>query len=144
MRETRLTPAGLTGTAEAVAPVRERLASMLFLTAIAHAILILGISFGVARQGAAPPGMEVLHVSDDLPEARRNDNAAYLAQRSQIGPALREAGMLFVGLDVIGGFVTEINVTSPTGVRELHKQFGIDAADLLVQALEKRLAARTR
>ena len=37
--------------------------------------------------------------------------------------------MLFVGLDVIGGFVTEINVTSPTGVRELQQQFGVDAAD---------------
>jgi glutathione synthase len=62
----------------------------------------------------------------------------------QIGPALRAAGMLFVGLDVIGGFVTEINVTSPTGVRELHKQFGVDAAELLVQALERRLATRSR
>jgi glutathione synthase len=71
-----------------------------------------------------------------------NERDRWLA--GQIGPALREAGMLFVGLDVIGGFVTEINVTSPTGVRELHKQFGIDAADLLVQALERRLAARTR
>ncbi len=66
---------------------------------------------------------------------------------SQIGPAMREAGMLFVGLDVIGGFVTEINVTSPTGARELQQQFGIDAADLLIQAIAKRLkqgrAART-
>jgi glutathione synthase len=66
---------------------------------------------------------------------------------AQIGPAMREAGMLFVGLDVIGGFVTEINVTSPTGVRELHQQFGVDAADLLMQAIAKRLdrgrAART-
>jgi glutathione synthase len=58
---------------------------------------------------------------------------------AQIGPAMREAGMLFVGLDVIGGFVTEINVTSPTGVRELHQQFGVDAADLLMQAIAKRL-----
>ena len=63
---------------------------------------------------------------------------------AQIGPAMREAGMLFVGLDVIGGFVTEINVTSPTGVRELQQQFGIDAADLLIQAIERRLAARGR
>ena len=62
----------------------------------------------------------------------------------RIGPVLREAGMLFVGLDVIGGHVTEINVTSPTGVRELHKQFGIDAAELLMQAIDKRLAARGR
>lgn len=59
----------------------------------------------------------------------------------EIGPAMREAGMLFVGLDVIGGFVTEINVTSPTGVRELRSQFGVDAADLLLQAIDKRLAA---
>jgi glutathione synthase len=58
---------------------------------------------------------------------------------AQIGPAMREAGMLFVGLDVIGGFVTEINVTSPTGARELQQQFGIDAADLLIQAISKRL-----
>jgi glutathione synthase len=59
---------------------------------------------------------------------------------SQIGPAMREAGMLFVGLDVIGGFVTEINVTSPTGARELQQQFGVDAADLLLQAIARRLS----
>ena len=58
----------------------------------------------------------------------------------QIGPAMRAAGMLFVGLDVIGGFVTEINVTSPTGARELQQQFGVDAADLLMQAIAKRLS----
>jgi glutathione synthase len=58
---------------------------------------------------------------------------------SQIGPALRERGMLFVGLDVIGGYVTEINVTSPTGVRELDKQFKTDTASLLMDAIEKRL-----
>ena len=61
---------------------------------------------------------------------------------SEIGPAMRAAGMLFVGLDVIGGFVTEINVTSPTGVRELQQQFGIDAADLLIQAIDARLSTR--
>jgi glutathione synthase len=55
---------------------------------------------------------------------------------------MREHGMLFVGLDVIGGFVTEINVTSPTGVREIHKQCGIDVADLLVTAIAARLARR--
>ncbi len=57
----------------------------------------------------------------------------------QIGPALAAKGMLFVGLDVIGGFVTEINVTSPTGIRELQKQFGVDAADLLIQCIARRL-----
>lgn len=60
---------------------------------------------------------------------------------SQIGPTLRQRGMLFVGLDVIGDYVTEINVTSPTGVRELDKQFKIDIASLLMDAIQKRLAA---
>jgi glutathione synthase len=59
-----------------------------------------------------------------------------------IGPALAARGMLFVGLDVIGGHITEINVTSPTGVREIDKQFGTDIAGLLIQAIDKRLAAR--
>jgi glutathione synthase len=49
--------------------------------------------------------------------------------------------MVFVGLDVIGGFVTEINVTSPTGIRELDKQFGIDIGELVVAAIERRLQA---
>lgn len=57
----------------------------------------------------------------------------------QIGPALREAGMLFVGLDVIGGYVTEINVTSPTGVRELEHQFALDIGALFIDAVEQRL-----
>jgi glutathione synthase len=56
----------------------------------------------------------------------------------RIGPALRERGMLFVGLDVIGGFVTEINVTSPTGVRELDRQFGLDIAGQLMDAIAAR------
>ena len=60
---------------------------------------------------------------------------------SEIGPTLRQRGMLFVGLDVIGGYVTEINVTSPTGVRELDKQFGTEIAGLLMDAIEKRLSA---
>ena len=63
---------------------------------------------------------------------------------SQVGPTLRDRGMLFVGLDVIGGYVTEINVTSPTGVRELDKQFKIDIASMLMDAIDKRLAARAK
>ncbi|HUO80839.1 MAG TPA: glutathione synthase [Steroidobacteraceae bacterium] len=69
-----------------------------------------------------------------------NERDRWLA--AQIGPTLRERGMMFVGLDVIGGFVTEINVTSPTGIRELEKEFHIDIAGLLIDALERRLAAR--
>jgi glutathione synthase len=45
---------------------------------------------------------------------------------------------------VIGGFVTEINVTSPTGIRELEKAFGIRIGELLMAAIERRLAAAPR
>ena len=69
-----------------------------------------------------------------------NDRDRWLA--SQIGPTLAAKGMLFVGLDVIGGFVTEINVTSPTGILELDKQAGTNIGDQLIQAIEKKLAAR--
>jgi glutathione synthase len=57
---------------------------------------------------------------------------------ARIGPALRERGMLFVGLDVIGGYVTEINVTSPTGAREIARRFGVDPAELLMDAIARR------
>ena len=62
----------------------------------------------------------------------------------QIGPAMSAAGMLFVGLDVIGGYVTEINVTSPTGARELDKQFKLDVGDMLMAAIERALVRRGR
>ena len=71
-----------------------------------------------------------------------NERDRWLA--GEIGPRLAAQGMLFVGLDVIGGFVTEINVTSPTGIRELEKQFPIHIGDLLMSALEQRLLARGR
>ena len=61
---------------------------------------------------------------------------------ARLGPVLAERGMLFVGLDVIGGYVTEINVTSPTGVREIDKHAGTDIAGLLIEAIERRLAGQ--
>jgi len=71
-----------------------------------------------------------------------NDRDRWLA--GEIGPALAARGMLFVGLDVIGGFVTEINVTSPTGIRELDKQCGTSIGDELIAAIERHLAAAPR
>ena len=50
--------------------------------------------------------------------------------------------MVFVGIDVIGGFVTEINVTSPTGIRELDQQFGLNIGVMVIEALERRIASR--
>jgi glutathione synthase len=58
---------------------------------------------------------------------------------NEVGPKLAARGVLFAGLDVIGDYLTEINVTSPTGIRELDKQYGTDIALDLIQAIEKRL-----
>ncbi len=60
---------------------------------------------------------------------------------SQVGPKLREKGLLFVGLDVIGDYLTEINVTSPTCIRELDRLFNLDIAGDLMTAIEKQLCA---
>ncbi|MCK9529288.1 MAG: glutathione synthase [Gammaproteobacteria bacterium] len=61
---------------------------------------------------------------------------------ARVAPVLRELGLLFVGLDVIGDYLTEINVTSPTCIRELDAQFGLDIAGQLMDAIEGGLAAR--
>ena len=57
---------------------------------------------------------------------------------NRIGPALKERGFLFVGIDVIGDYLTEINVTSPTGIREVKKFGGADVASLLWDAIERK------
>ena len=58
---------------------------------------------------------------------------------AQVGPELRRRGLFFVGIDVIGDYLTEVNVTSPTCIRELDRAFGINIAGTLFDALEKRL-----
>jgi glutathione synthase len=55
-----------------------------------------------------------------------------------IGPLLREKGQIFVGIDVIGGSLTEINVTSPTGLQELERFDGINATAAIWDAIERR------
>jgi glutathione synthase len=57
----------------------------------------------------------------------------------QIGPTLKDKGLIFVGLDVIGDYLTEINVTSPTCVREISRDSGQDISMMLMDAIEKRL-----
>ena len=57
----------------------------------------------------------------------------------EVGPALRERGLLFVGLDVIGDYLTEINVTSPTCIRELDKLYGLHISAQLLDVIAKRL-----
>ena len=60
----------------------------------------------------------------------------------QVGPSLREQGLLFVGLDVIGDYLTEVNVTSPTCIRELDNQFGLDIGMQLMDTIEETLVKR--
>ncbi|HKS93375.1 MAG TPA: glutathione synthase [Gammaproteobacteria bacterium] len=62
----------------------------------------------------------------------------------QVAPALRQKGLLFVGLDVIGDYLTEINVTSPTCARELDKLYGLDIAGQLMDVIARKRRAVPR
>mgnify|MGYP003609208383 FL=1 len=68
-----------------------------------------------------------------------SDRDRWIAE--QVAPEMKRRGMLFVGLDVIGDYLTEVNVTSPTCVRELDAQFGLNIAGLLFDAIERKLAS---
>ncbi len=59
---------------------------------------------------------------------------------AKIGPLLREKGQIFVGIDVIGDYLTEINVTSPTGIQELERFDGINVAEKIWQVIEAKRA----
>ncbi len=60
-----------------------------------------------------------------------------------IGPSLREQGLVFVGIDVIGDWMTEINVTSPTGIQEIARLDGVEIAPMIWDAIEARYARRS-
>lgn len=62
----------------------------------------------------------------------------------QIGPTLIEKGLLFVGLDIIGDFLTEINVTSPTCIREIDAGYDLNIGARLMDCIEDTLKARTK
>ena len=64
-------------------------------------------------------------------------SAADMAICERVGPVLRDAGVLFAGIDIIGDYLTEVNVTSPTGIREIDKQFDLNIAGLLFDAIEE-------
>ncbi len=57
-----------------------------------------------------------------------------------VGPPLREHGVIFAGIDIIGDYLTEVNVTSPTGIREIDQQFSLNIAGLLFDAIDAELA----
>jgi periplasmic protein TonB len=71
---------------EGRAPVWDRLLTMLFLAGLLHGLIILGLTFGAsASDRSSAPGLDVILVSDELPDADKNPNATYLAQRTQKG-----------------------------------------------------------
>ena len=87
-------------------------------------------------------------------EARANMHVGGRAEASElsardreicaaIGPTLREEGLIFVGIDVIGDWLTEINVTSPTGIQEIARLGGPDIAPMIWDAIEARHAGRS-
>jgi len=55
-----------------------------------------------------------------------------------IGPMLKERGLIFVGIDIIGDYLTEINVTSPTGIQEIDRYDGINLSALVWDAIEAK------
>lgn len=71
---------------EGVAPTRDRLTTTVFMAALVHGVLIVGVTFNSMKSNTpGAPGLEVLIVSNDVPEARSNETATYLAQRTQLG-----------------------------------------------------------
>ena len=101
-------------------------------------ILVDGDAVGaINRVPAAGETRSNMHVGG-RPE-KVNLTARDLEICAAIGPLLREKGQVFVGIDVIGDYLTEINVTSPTGLQELQRFNGTNVAGLLWDAIEAKL-----
>ncbi len=104
-------------------------------------VLVEGEAVGAINR-VPPPGDARANM-----HAGAKPEAASLDQRDReicqtIGPALKKRGFVFVGIDVIGGYLTEINVTSPTGIQEINRFDGVAIEGLIWDAIEARLAAK--
>jgi len=101
-------------------------------------ILIDGDPVGVINRVPQPGETRSnMHVGGRAEAADLNQADRHICE--VIGPVLRQRGLVLVGIDVIGDRLTEINVTSPTGVQELKRFSGVDAASLFWDAAERRL-----
>ena len=102
-------------------------------------ILVDGVAVGaINRVPAETDSRSTMHVGGRAAATELTAREKEICAR--IGPALKERGFLLVGIDVIGDYMTEINVTSPTGIREVKKFGGADIAALLWDAIEKKRA----
>ena len=77
-----------------------------------------------------------MHVGGRAEKAEMSDRDREICDR--LAPVLKERGLIFTGIDVIGEWLTEINVTSPTGIQELERFDGIDVAGRIWDAIEAR------
>ena len=122
---------------------REPLIVQKFLPEIARGdkrvILVDGEPAGaINRMPAKGETRSNMHVGGRPEKVALSDRDREICDR--IGPLLREKGQIFVGIDVIGDYLTEINVTSPTGIQELERFDGANIAGLIWDAIEKRRA----
>ena len=104
-------------------------------------ILIDGIAAGAVLR--VPPAGEAranLHVGGRAEKTALTPREQAIC--AAIGPTLAEQGLIFVGIDVIGDYLTEINVTSPTGIQEINRLDGVRLEARLWDAIEARFAAR--
>lgn len=102
-------------------------------------ILIDGVAVGaINRVPAKGETRSNMHVGGRPEKIEMSARDLEICDR--IGPLLREKGQIFVGIDVIGGNLTEINVTSPTGIMELDRFDGINVSKMIWEAIEKRKA----
>jgi glutathione synthase len=100
-------------------------------------ILVDGIAMGaINRVPAAGEARSNMHVGGRPEQTTLTDREQEICTR--IGPALKERGMIFVGIDVIGGYLTEINVTSPTGLQEIARFDGVHLERAIWGAIEAR------
>ena len=100
-------------------------------------ILVDGEFAGAVNRVPAADELRSNMVRGGAPEGDRAD-AREREICERIGPALRERGLIFVGIDVIGGCLTEINVTSPTGIRAMKNFGGPDIAALIWDKIEAK------
>ncbi len=95
------------------------------------------VPFALARIPASGETRGNLAAGGRAEGRKLTERDRWIAQ--QVGPVLKEKGLIFVGIDVIGNYLTEINVTSPTCVQELDQQFGLNISALLMDYIENQL-----
>jgi glutathione synthase len=104
-------------------------------------ILVDGVFAGaINRVPAVGEARSNLHVGGRAEATTLTAREKHICDR--LGPELKKRGLIFTGIDVIGDYLTEINVTSPTGIQEIKRFGGADCAALIWDAIEARLKAR--